>query len=313
MEADFLDYDGWRNVRGMKVMRHLLTLLLILCMAACEKPVLEEEGEGKETTGTKTKGNVTLNIRQLGAFSFQTIADGQTDMMPTHLNAAIYDMSGNRLKQVNQKWGDTDYGKTTMRLDAGTYQLVILAHSSEKNPAMTDLTKIQFNNSTGYTDTFLYYTTLTIGDEALSLDLTLDRIGALCRFMVSDTIPEEVTQMKFTYTGGSGHLNAQTGMGVTNSTQMLIATVQPGQEYATFDLYTFPQEEAGQIRLTATALDAVGKALYERKFEVPMQQDQITWLSGNFFVDEKISSGLWTATPNIPLNKWWAREVFFTY
>ena len=80
MEADFLDYDGWRNVRGMKVMRHLLTLLLILCMAACEKPVLEEEGESKETTGTKTKGNVTLNIRQLGAFSFQTIADGQTDM-----------------------------------------------------------------------------------------------------------------------------------------------------------------------------------------------------------------------------------------
>lgn len=60
-------------------------------------------------------------------------------------------MSGKRLRQTNQSVDDTKLGSCAYRLDIGTYQLVVLALSCDKNPTMTNPEKIQFNNSQGYT------------------------------------------------------------------------------------------------------------------------------------------------------------------
>ncbi len=295
----------------MKILRFLYVLLFVT-LTSCEKIVFDDEEPENEPASIEVEGNVVLRVEQLGQMSFQAMVKDADDELPAHLCFAIYDMGGTRIKQTNQKQGDKNYGIVGMQLDEGDYQLVLLAHNSTKNPTMTNLSKIQFNNSIGYTDTYLYYTTLSVTEEQQTVTASLDRIVALCRFVISDPIPESVTQMKFQYKGGSGHFSALTGLGVTNSTQIVTRQVQPGQQYQVFDLYTFLHQEEGDITLTAMALDAAGNSLSERNFKIPMAQNQVTWLTGNFFAD-KDAPDQWRLTPNIPLEKRWGNEVFFTY
>lgn len=294
--------------------KHFWLLSIVLLCVACEKVDLNEIDPEADTLQSKTAtDNLILNVSQLQQTPFSTDAkDTDADCKCTHLCFAIYDMGGTRLKQVNQKVGDKDYGMVGLQLNGGTYQLMLLAHSSTKNPTMTNLAKVQFNNSIGYTDTYLYHTTVTVTDEPLTLDLTLDRITALCRFVISDPIPDDVTQMRFQYKGGSGHFSALTGLGVTNSTQVVTHQVQPGQQYQVFDLYTFLHQEEGVIQLTATALDAAGEEYCVWEFDIPMAQNQITWLTGNFFAEES-DPGQWRVTPNIAFDKRWGNQVFYTY
>ena len=251
-------------------------------------------------------GNLTLCVTHLQKSPFST------DTCSTHLNFAFYDLGGTRVKQVNQKRGDSSYGMANVQLDPGTYQMVVLAHSSDRNPTMTNLAKIQFTNAYRYTETFVRYERITVTGQPQDIDLALDRIVALCRFVISDPIPEGVSQMRFQYTGGSGHFSAFTGLGVTKSTQVVTQQVQPGKQYQVFDLYTFLHQEADQISLTATALDASGIERYTWDFQIPMAQNQVTWLTGNFFVDEE-ARDQWRVTPDIVLDRNWGHQDFEYY
>lgn len=299
------------------IMSRLFTVLFaFFFLASCEKAYLSEEAEDEGesySASVNANGNVGLTVVNVGTMPIKTLYDSLDDETPTHLNFAVYDMEWTRLKQVNQKIGDAKYGTAYMQLEEGTYHLVVLAHSSTKNPTMTNLAKIQFNNSTGYTDTFLYYTTLDVSREPLSLNISLERITALCRFVISDEIPQGVTRISFLYRGGSGHFSAFTGLGVTNSKQTLSAVVQPGCENTAFNLYTFLPLKKGNVSITAQALNDMGDCVREWNLEVPMQQNQISWLTGNFFVAEGEEPPGWIITPFIDTNMHWGSEVFFTY
>ena len=307
----------------MKQSGLVLVCIFALLLSACEQSFINEEGGAEVVSppSSSLKGNLTLSILELDQIPFQTILKDNVEDLPTHICFDIYDMGGTRLKQVNQQISVVDFESSSDIVDFGhvsfllpedTYQLVVVAHSSTKNPTMTNISKIQFNNSIGYTDTYLYTTTLTVTDQPLDLDLSLDRISALCRFVISDSIPDGVTQIKFQYKGGSGHFSALTGLGVTNSTQMVTRQVRAGQQCQVFDLYTFLHQEEGTVVLTATALNTAGEEQCAWEFQSPMAQNQITWLTGNFFVDED-TPDQWRVTPNIALDKSWGNEVFYTY
>lgn len=294
--------------------RSLFAVLFPFLLVACEKAVFDDEkqmGQG-QSSSAKTRGGLTLSITQLEQLPLPVVASEAAMAVPEHLNYAVYDQEGNRVKQVNQKKGDSDYGVAYMPLDEGTYQLVVLAHSSSKNPAMTSAERIQFNNSLGYTDTYLYCTTLTVDDEPLSLDLSLRRIAALCRMVVTDAVPDGVSQLRFQYTGGSGYLNARTGMGTGNTTQVVVRPVQAGEQYLVIDLYTFLSGETGTISVVATALDAAGEKLFDRVFSVPMKQNRLTRLSGRFFTKDN-DPEKWTVDIDVPFEALWGIEVFYTY
>lgn len=186
--------------------------------------------------------------------------------------------------------------------------MVVVGHSANGNPTMTNPAKIQFTNSTGYTDTFLCYGEVTIGEEAVDLQVSLDRIVALCRFVVTDDIPADVRKMQFYYTGGSGAFNAATGLGSVASKQTVTVDVKDGQKQ--FDLYTFLHELSDTIALKVTALDASGNVLYEHEFDVPMEQNHITWLSGAFFNGSGSSS---TTITGVTVNTDWAGETHLTF
>ena len=259
-----------------------------------------------------TTGNVTVSVYKIENSALGMTSRGVVSDVCTKLNFAIYDAGGTRVKQINQKVSDNGFGMVSFELEEGSYQLVVLAHSSDSNPTMTNPAKIQFTNGTKYSDTFLYYADVEVGDEPQTLNITLNRIVSLCRFVINDPIPEGVTKMQFYYTGGSGAFSAMTGLGVVNSKQQMTFDVVPGTTGATFDLYTFLHQPADQIDLVATAYGADDNKMYERSFEVPMEQRKITRMSGDFFTDDA-SVDSHGAQVTISINSEWEGEINITY
>jgi hypothetical protein len=138
--------------------------------------------------------------------------------------------------------------------------------------------------------------------------VSLDRIVALCRFVITDDFPADVTRMRFYYTGGSGAFDATTGLGCVKSKQDLKFDVTSGQKQ--FDLYTFLHDTEGTIHLTVTAYDEDDNIVNERVFEVPMERNHITWLSGDYFSGSGSSA---TTISGITVNTDWAGETHLNF
>ena len=284
----------------------VLALVVIFTVFSCEKAIISNENESGDA-----KGNLQVKVFEIEKTPFASLtrAVEAASAVVTRLNFAVYDTDGARLKQVNQELGkNADFGTASFQLEEGTYQLVVVGHSSNGNPTMTNPAKIQFTNSTGYTDTFLFSDDVTIGGETVRKEVSLDRIVALCRFVVTDAFPADVRKMRFYYTGGSGAFNAATGLGTVNSKQTMTFDVGAGQKQ--FDLFTFLHDQYGDIALKVTALDNADNVLYERDFDVPMEQNHITWLSGAFFGGSGSSS---TTITGVTVNTDWAGETHITF
>ena len=281
-------------------------LAIAITLASCEKVAIPESDASEELNG-----NLRVSVFQIEQtpFAGSTRTTEAASVACTRLNFAIYDEDGSRLKQINQQSSADDFGSVAFQLDEGTYQLVVVGHSANGNPTMTDPTKIQFSNATGYTDTFLCYGEVTIGEDPVDYEVSLDRIVSLCRFVITDDIPAEVKKLRFYYTGGSGAFNAVTGLGCVASKQDVKFDVTPTGSKQ-FDLYTFLHDQSDNIALTVTALDANGNELYSRQFDVPMQQNNITWLSGAFFNGSGSSS---TTISGVTVNTDWAGETHLTF
>ena len=282
----------------------LLTFLSILAIS-CEKLSLSEDV-------SRPKGNLTLTVNQLELIPFDASTRAVASDVCTRLNFAIYNTEGVRINQINQKVGDSEFGTASFQLDPGTYRMVALAHSSNGNPTMTNPNKIQFNKTTGYTDTFLYSDEITIDEEELNLSLTLNRIVALCRFVINDAIPSSIAKLEFKYTWGSGTFDAATGLASTNGTQTVDFEVHEGNTQTQYDLYTFLHDLTGTIHLKATAMDANNNEIQKREFDIPLQTNQITRFTGTFFSGESTPSSR-SADISVTINTKWSGETTLTY
>lgn len=289
----------------MKSIQVILFVLLSIFVISCEKLSLPEEA-------SQPKGNLTLTVNQLDQIPFDASTRAVASDVCARLNFAIYNTEGTRIKQINQKIGDSEFGTASFQLIPGTYRMVALAHSSNGNPTMTNPGKIQFNKTTGYTDTFLYSNEITIDEEALNLSLTLNRIVALCRFVINDAIPSSIAKIEFKYTGGSGTFDAATGLASTNGTQTVDFEVHEGNTQTQYDLYTFLHDLTGTIHLKVTAMDANNNEIQKREFDIPLKQNQITRFTGTFFSDESIPTSRSTDV-SVTINTKWSGETTLTY
>jgi hypothetical protein len=295
----------------------VLALLMVFAVFACEKAIIpddEENGVGDPD------GNLRVTVYMIGKTPFEAFTRGAavgstrgsvsaTESGLLRLNFAVYDKQGTRVKQVNQTSDNGSFGTASFQLEPGTYQLVVVGHSSNGNPTMTDLTKIKFTNAQGFTDTFLYYSAgVVVTEESQELPVSLGRIVSMCRFVMTDNYPADVAQMRFQYKGGSGAFDATTGLGSVNSTQTLYFDAAEGQKQ--FDLYTFLHDDEGTIHLQVTAYDADDNVLQEREFDVPMERDHITWLTGAFFSGSGSSS---STTITVTVNTDWSGETHLTF
>lgn len=272
------------------MMMMALAVAVVAVLLSCEKVVMDQGDERAREADT----NVTLSIAGLESYSDGVRGQTAVTEACTRLCFAVY-QDGERLKNITQKAGDADYGVVRVQLEPGTYQVLILGHSGKANPTTTQVTKIQFTNAsasggTGYTDTFYYYGSITVGDEPAEASFVLKRAVAMLRFVTNDVKPAEVRHLNFYYTGGSGALDATTGYGCVNSKQSVTVetdTTLDGQPLQ-YDLYTFLHDEEGALSLTVTATDADGQVLYQRTFDgIAMARNTITHFSGTFFTEEQ--------------------------
>lgn len=257
-------------------MKKYLFIVLALLVAACEKPILDEE------MVMKKEANVILHMTQFEQTAFTRAATDITELC-TRLNVAIFDADGTKVKTVVQKDTDSDFGTVALTLAAGTYRLVVIAHNGEGSATITSEEKVTFP-SNKVTDSFYYYGDLVVTDSQQSYDLVLARAVAMFRLMLNDEeIPSNVARLKFYYTGGSSTFSPSVGYGCVNSKQTEYRTVAPG--LTVFDIYTLPHTENDVLtKLTVTALDANDNTVKERVFEnVPVTRNQITRYTGSFF------------------------------
>jgi len=264
-------------------MKRLIRLILftIILLTSCEKPFIPDEA-----VDDHSDGNLVVNVFQVEQLSFGSPTSRSTlSDFCQRLVFAVYDESGKVVRRSFQKAEDAGFGAVRFKLDSGTYQLVVIGHSSSGNPDLSNITKIKFSNENGYSDTFLHYSTLVVDDDVVSVEVNLRRVVSLCRVVFTDPVPSNVTNIRFYFTGGSGAFDATTGLGSINSIQTIFFPVEVGQQPSTFDLYTFLHDTEGTLQLHATAYN-VGNIVYERMFRVPMKQRAITKLSGPFFSDE---------------------------
>lgn len=290
-----------KNLISVGALCALIFVVAVVAFSSCEKVVFSDDIEG---TGDKN-GNLRVSVFQIEKTAFEAFTRAAASEACTRLNFAVYNMDGSRVKQVNQTSDKAGFGTASFQLDEGNYLLVVLGHSASGNPTMTNPAKIQFTNATGFTDTFLYSAEITIGEEAVDMQVALDRIVSLCRVVITDDYPEGVAKMQFYYTGGSGAFDASTGYGSVNSKQTVTFSVADGQKQ--FDLYTFLHEDADNISLKVTALDASGNELKNREFDVQMERNHITWLTGAFFEGSGSASSI-TVT-GVTVNTEWAGEL----
>lgn len=258
-------------------MKKYLLIALALLVAACEKPVLDED------IVSMKEANVILHMTQFEQESFGTRAATDITELCGRLNVAIFDADGTKVKTVAQKDTDSDFGTVALTLSTGSYQLVVIAHNCDGSATITSTEKVTFP-SNKVTDTFYYYGDLVVTDSKQSYDLTLTRAVAMFRLVLTDDeIPSTVSKFKFYYTGGSSTFSPKDGYGCVNSKQTEIRTVVDG--VTTFDIFTLPHAEEDVLtKLTITALDANENTVKERIFEnVPVTRNQITRYTGSFF------------------------------
>ena len=274
-------------------------LNIILLLLSCENPTIIDDEE--------PRGNLRVNVFQIEQTPFSDLSRTAVTDACTRLNYAIYTMDGARIKQINQQSGTAEFGSAAFQLEEGTYQLVVVAHSSKSNPTMTNPAKIQFTNAQGFTDTFFCREEVTIGPDPIALSLILNRNVSLCRFVITDSYPAEASKIRFYYTGGSGAFDAKTGLGCVKSKQDQTFDLSSGQKQ--FDLYTFLHDTEGTISLQVTVYNSNENVLYQQTFpEVPMQQNHITTLSGDCFGGNTGSANI-----NITINTVWSGETHLTF
>ena len=192
---------------------------------------------------------------------------------------------GDKVKELKQKSGDSDFGTAALSLPEGNYRLVVIAHNGEGNATVSSADKITFQNNV-VSDTFYYYGEVKVDNNLNSLELVLSRPVSMFRFEITDNMPDNVRKMQFYYTGGSSTFSAESGYGNVNSRQTVKIDVKSEQigRPTVFEVYTFLHDNDGSLKMKVSAMDGSENVLYEREFtDVPMRRNAITKYTGTFF------------------------------
>lgn len=255
-------------------------LLYTIFLAACEKPLVDDGFNDVD-------GNVVLTFSAVGA---QTRSTNVTigDYF-TKINVMLFDENGNKYfdKVRTQYSTDENFGQMSLTLPAGEYTVVAVGHSSVKSATIKSPEMVQFTASEGQklTDTFCYEGSVTVGDEPEQHSLTMSRMTAMVRFVLTDEeIPAQMASIRFDYTGGSANFNPTTSEGTTKSTQSETRPVSANDQYQVF---TFPyMASSGVLTVTMSALTASGEVIKKKTLEsVPVTRNRITTYTGTLFKD----------------------------
>lgn len=259
------------------------SLIGLLVFSSCEKANFADDDD---TPSAPTDANLTLKV-----VANSTRAN---EMAWETLNFVVYQKNA-KVKAITQHADDKQFGEVSMKLAPGTYQVMVLAHSSKSNPSQSDPTNVKFTNEDGFSDTFGAYTTIEVEEKNQTHEINVERLTAMVRFKTKDVKPKEVKQIRFQYKGGSGAINLETGYGVDASIQSVLLDVPDSLtgKRLQYELYTFPRTDEASLNLQVLVLDENGNRLVypgmgkegDRNFVVSVKKNQITECSGYFFTE----------------------------
>lgn len=250
----------------MKKMKIYAMLVFLVLMTSCEK-YNQNEAETASVENGEADGNIALYL---------------DSCQQERISVGIF-QADQKVKTFHLQANDASCPSIKMSLPTGVYQLVVIAHNGDGNCTLSSPQKITFPKNK-VTDTFFRYDTLQVTDEKSTVqkNLTLKRAVGKFQLHIADTIPDEVQQFKFYYTGGSSTFNAVTGYGCVNSRQTEYRPVQSG--VSDYTVYTFPHKDSEHIKMTITAQDEDGKEITTHAIDqVPIQMNETTLCSGDFF------------------------------
>jgi hypothetical protein len=283
-------------------------LLIIGVLISCEHPDIPKN----PNSGNLDNANLVVNVATVEHIPFPafTTRASVSDAF-SRISIAVFDSNGQRADVSNKSRDDDGYGSASFFLPSGTYQVVVIGHSAKQNPTTTDASKIQFTKATGYSDTFLHSEIVEVGDTPVVVNADVQRIVSLCRVVIADTIPENVSKLHFEYTGGSGYFDASTGYGISTSgnKQQVDFDAVAGRDSTVYDLYTFLPDDAGSIHLKAQAKDAEDNTVCAREIDVPLRRRQISKFTGSFFAGASGS----TITIVISVDDEWEGETIINF
>lgn len=295
-------------------MKHYISIfILALLVASCEKPIFDEE-RAASGSAADAHPNVTLHFSPYEQIIFTraSVAD-----VCTRLSVAIFTADGTKAKAITQKQTDAGFGTAALTLQAGTYKIVAIAHSStEGNATITSPEKVTFANNK-LTDTFYYYGTLTVGTDPIEETLEMTRCVAMLRLTLTEPLPDNITRLKFYYTGGSSTFSPAMGYGCVNSkqTEYRYTTNDQDMPVTVYELYTMPHEQQDVLKLTVTALDASGSEVGEVVMDnIPVTRNKITTWQGALFSGSGSEGGTSSSGGiTITLDTEWDGTITYTF
>lgn len=269
-----------------RILTSLVLLAAIMLAASCEKASLDGPEDVKEV---KDGVRVSFSVSGFEQVPFdnagaKTRAAVSLADVCSRLSFAIYQADGNIYDAKHQESTASGFGTLTVSLPKGSYKIIVIGHSGGGVPTFESWEKVKFKDNKT-TDTFYCVKDIEVSGGA-SYSLELKRAVAMFRLIVSDSIPQSVSRMKFYYTGGSSTFDPISGYGCVNSRQTEYRDVTSAMHGKgnVFEVYSFPHAEEDELKVTVSALDASGETVTERVFEdVPIKRNVITQYRGNFF------------------------------
>ena len=282
----------------------------LLSLASCEKAVFDEP-QPERADG---KVHVEFRVTQFEEMPFSVVTGDTRSVVDvsqvcSRINFVIFS-EGAKVKSLNQLADDDSFGRVSLDLSEGDYQVVVVAHNGTGNATFTSPEEIKFADNK-VTDTFYYYAQLSVHQD-MAVDMLLKRAVAKFRLVTTDPVPSGIQQMKFYYTGGSSTFDAVTGFGCKESRQTEYRSVTADMvgKTAQFEVYTFPHAQEDKLKMTISALDASGAEICQRVFEeVPVKLNQITQYTGAFF-EESAPTGAAVFTLKAD-DEWTQKEYSF--
>ena len=274
----------------MKLSNVLALMLMTAVVSSCEKMTLAEGVESENNA----KGNVVLRVTQFEQTPFGANTRADVGSACTRLCFHVYGEDGIRVKYVNQKQEDSNFGTASFSLDQGHYILVVVGHSGSSNPSFSANEKVSISGS-NLGDTFWCCETFDVGDDEIELSLVLRRIVSLLRFIPTDERPANMNQMIFSYKGSKGSFSGLTGYGSTSTSQTVTLDVDPDDDQ--YEFYMIPSSDSDRldIKLNTNYVESDGRIhnLTEKLIsEVPVKRNCITICRGSLFDDTSSSQSV---------------------
>ena len=265
-----------------KMLSNVFTLMMLTAvMSSCEKMTLSESAQSENGE----KGNVVLRVTQFEQTPFDAQTRAEVGSVCTRLCFHIYGEDGIRVKYVNQKLDESNFGTASFSLEKGKYILVVVGHSASSNPSFSANEKVSISGS-NLGDTFWCCKEIEVGSDDVELSLALKRIVSLLRFIPTDEKPKDMNQVIFSYKGSKGSFNGLTGYGSTNTSQTVTLDVEPDAEQYEFYMIPSSDEDQLDIKMNTYYIESDGRIhnLTEKEIsQVPVKRNCVTICRGSLF------------------------------